>query len=91
MDALFLKLFVSDLIPSLSLTNDARRNPYPFLLWFSMMAATNTPTQAESLRHSLELAAGGISLHVNADKTEFMCFTQKVDTKKYPLDMCVCS
>ena len=29
----------------------------------------NTPIQAESLPHSLEQAAGGSSLHVNADKT----------------------
>ena len=39
----------------------------------------NTPAQAESLLHSLERAAGGIGLHVNADKTEFMCFNQKGD------------
>ena len=28
----------------------------------------NTPSQAESLLHSLEEAAGSIGLHVNADK-----------------------
>ena len=28
----------------------------------------STPAQAESLLHSLEWAAGGIGLHVNADK-----------------------
>ena len=33
----------------------------------------NTPTQADSLLHSLEQVAGGIGLHVNADKTEYMC------------------
>ena len=33
----------------------------------------NTPTQAETLLHSLEQAAAGIGLHVNADKTEHMC------------------
>ena len=37
----------------------------------------NTPTQTQSLLHSLEQAAGGIGLHVNADKTEYMCFNQK--------------
>ena len=37
----------------------------------------NTPTQAESLMHSLEQASGGIDLHVNADKTEYMCFNNK--------------
>ena len=39
----------------------------------------NTPSQAKSLLHSLELAAGGISFHVNADETEFMCFNQRSD------------
>ena len=37
----------------------------------------NTPNQAETLLHSLERAAVGIGLHVNAQKTEFMCFNQK--------------
>ena len=37
----------------------------------------NTPTQAESLMHSLEQAAGGISLYMNVDKTEYMRFNQK--------------
>ena len=36
----------------------------------------NTPNQAETLLHSLEQTATGISLHVNAHKTEFMCFNQ---------------
>ena len=36
----------------------------------------NTPAQAESSLHNLEQAAGGIVLHVNADKTEYMCFNQ---------------
>ena len=39
----------------------------------------NTPNQAETLLHSLERAAAGIELHVNAHKTEFMCFNQKGD------------
>ena len=38
---------------------------------------SNTPTQAESLLHNLEQAAGCIGLYVNADKTEYMCFKQK--------------
>ena len=37
----------------------------------------NTPAQAESQLHSLEQAASGIGLHVNADKTEYMCFNQR--------------
>ena len=39
----------------------------------------NVPTQAESLLHSLERAAGAVGLHVSADKTEYMCFNQKGD------------
>ena len=39
----------------------------------------NTPAQAESQLHSLERAASGIGLHVNRDKTEYMCFNQKGD------------
>ena len=35
--------------------------------------------QAETLLHSLERAAAGIGLHVNAHTTEFMCFNQKDD------------
>ena len=36
----------------------------------------NTPVQAESLLYSLEQAAIGISLHMNSDKTGFMCFKE---------------
>ena len=39
----------------------------------------NTPNQAETLLHSLEWASAGISLHVNAHKTEYMCFNQAGD------------
>ena len=42
-----------------------------------MALLTNTPTEAESLLHSLEQAAGGIGLQVNTDKTESMCVNQK--------------
>ena len=37
---------------------------------------TNTPNQAEKLLHSLELAATGIGHHVNAHKSEYMCYDQ---------------
>ena len=37
----------------------------------------NSPTQAESLPHKLERAAGGIGLHVNADKTDYMSLSKK--------------
>ena len=36
----------------------------------------NTTNQAETQLHSLERAAAGISLHVNAHKTEYMCYNQ---------------
>ena len=39
----------------------------------------NTPAQAETQLHSLERAAGGIDLHVNSDKTEYICFNQRGD------------
>ena len=39
----------------------------------------NTPNQAETLLHSLERAAAGIGLHVNAHKTEYMCYIQTGD------------
>ena len=37
---------------------------------------TNTPNQAETLLHNLERTAAGIGLHVNAHKTEYMCYNQ---------------
>ena len=40
---------------------------------------TNTPNQAEILLHSLERAAEGIGPHVNAHKTEHMCYNQTGD------------
>ena len=35
----------------------------------------NTSNQAETLLHSLERAAAGIGLYVNAHKTEYMCYS----------------
>ena len=40
---------------------------------------SNTPNQAETLQHSLERAAAGIDLHVNAHKTEYMCYNHTGD------------
>ena len=37
----------------------------------------NSPTLAQSLLHNLGRASSSIGLHVNADKTEYMCFNQK--------------
>ena len=39
----------------------------------------NAPAQAETLLHSLERATAGIGLHVNAHKTEYICFNQTGD------------
>ena len=39
----------------------------------------NTPAQAKTLLHSLEWAATGIGLHVNAAKIEYICFNQRGD------------
>ena len=39
----------------------------------------NTPALAETLLHSLERAAAGIGLHINAHKTECMCLNQTGD------------
>ena len=39
----------------------------------------NTSAQAETLLHSLERAAAGIGLYVNAHKMEYMCFNQSGD------------
>ena len=39
----------------------------------------NAIAQAQTLLHSLERAAAGIDLHVNAHKTEYMSFNQTGD------------
>ena len=39
----------------------------------------NAPAQAETLLHNLKQATTGIGLHVNAHKTEYMCFNQTGD------------
>ena len=41
-----------------------------------MVLLANTPTQAESLQNSLKQAAGGIGLHVNSNKIEYICFNR---------------
>ena len=39
----------------------------------------NSPNQVETLLHSLERAATGIGINVNAHKTEYMCYNQTAD------------
>ena len=43
------------------------------------MILANTPNRAETVLHSLERAAAGIGLYVNAHKTEYMCYNQTGD------------
>ena len=44
-----------------------------------MALLANTPTPGESQLHNLGHAVGYIGVHVNADKTEYICFNQKGD------------
>ena len=46
---------------------------------YDIVILANTPNQAETLQHSSERAAAGIGLHVNAHKTEYMCYNQTGD------------
>ena len=39
----------------------------------------DTSAQPESQLQSLERAVGGIGLHVDVDKTDYMCFNQRGD------------
>ena len=56
----------------------SRRYPAKTIADYTAILA-NTSNQAETLLHSLEQAAAGIGLHVNAHKTEYMCFNQAGD------------
>ena len=42
----------------------------------------NAPTQAKSLLYSLEWAAGGIGLSVNAEKMEYMCLIKEATSPR---------
>ena len=42
----------------------------------NIVLLANTPTQAESLLHSLEQEARGMGLHMNTGKTVYMYFNQ---------------
>ena len=58
----------------------SRRYPAQTIINADFIALlVNAPAQAETLLHSLERAAAGIGLHVNAHKTEYMCFNQRGD------------
>ena len=63
------------------LTKECRRYPAQIIMDADYVddiaLLLNTPAQAKILLHSLEWAAVGIGLHVNADKMEYMCFNQR--------------
>ena len=44
-----------------------------------LVILANTPNQADTLLHSLERAAAGIGLYINAHKTEYMCYNKTED------------
>ena len=44
-----------------------------------IVVLANPPDQAVTLLHSVERAIAGIGLHVNAHKTEYMCYNQAGD------------
>ena len=44
-----------------------------------IVVLANTPTQAESLLHSLKQAASSIGLHIKADKIKYTSFNQSDD------------
>ena len=48
----------------------------------------NTPDQAEILLHSLERVAASTGLHVNAHKTEYMCYNQTGDISTQGIVLC---
>ena len=56
-----------------------RRYPAQTITDVDIALLANTLAQTEILLHSLERAAAGIDIHVNADKTEYMCFNQRGD------------
>ena len=54
-------------------------SPCPIPTTITTTPRANTPNQTETLLHSLERAAAGIGLYVNAHKTEYMCYNQTGD------------
>ena len=54
----------------------SKRYPAKTITDTDLALLVNTPNQAETLVYSLERAAAGIGLHVNAHKTEYTCYNQ---------------
>ena len=61
------------------LTKERSRSDPTKTITYTTTLLANAPTQAETLLHSLKQATAGIGLHVNAYKTEYMCFNQTGD------------
>ena len=57
----------------------SRRYPTKTIADDDIAILANTPNQAKTLQHSLEQATTSIGLHVNAHKTEYMCFNQTAE------------
>ena len=61
----------------------SRRHPAPTITdaddGDDIALLANTLAQAKNLLHSMERATASIGLHVNAEKTEYMCFNQRGD------------
>ena len=55
----------------------AKKLPTPTTPMIAILA--NAPAQAETLLHSLERTSAEIGLHINAHKTEYMCYNQTGD------------
>ena len=73
---LYIKYFyIIQPLPPNNNTNTSYLSSHRFTTKFLALLA-NTPNQAETLLHSLERAAAGIGFHVNAHKTEYMCYNQ---------------
>ena len=53
-----------------------------YIQYIYIYIKSNASTQAETLLHSLERAAAGIGLHVNAHKMEYTCFNQRGDISR---------
>ena len=56
-----------------------KKSKYFKMSWSVVLFFAIAPAQAETLLHGLERAAAGIGLHVNAHKTEYMCFNPTGD------------
>ena len=64
---------------SRSQRKEAEGTPQKQLPTLTTPILASAPAQAETLLHSLERASARIGLHVNAHKTEYMCFNETGD------------